>query len=169
MPGFTVPKDAADLNQILNNNKYVVIDFTATWCGPCRMITPILEQLSTKFENVVFVKVDVDELSVSYSVCVYEPWMINPLFLFRILLKNTLFVLCLPFTSWGMAKRLMILLVLTLPLLQPNFKTSLLKFIVYQIKNKSFFYPLLFSVYRVWLCSFHVHGYFSILIYSIFH
>lgn len=99
MPGFTVPKDAADLNQILNNNKYVVIDFTATWCGPCRMITPILEQLSTKFENVVFVKVDVDELSVSYSVCVYEPWMINPLFLFRILLKNTLFVLCLPFTS----------------------------------------------------------------------
>ncbi|KAG1052559.1 hypothetical protein G6F43_005318 [Rhizopus delemar] len=63
MPGFTVPKDAADLNQILNNNKYVVIDFTATWCGPCRMITPILEQLSAKFENVVFVKVDVDELS----------------------------------------------------------------------------------------------------------
>lgn len=98
MPGFTVPENANHLKQIISSNKYVVIDFTATWCGPCRMITPILERLSVQYENVVFVKVDVDELSVSYSVCVYEPWMINSLFFIRMLLKNTVFVLCLPFS-----------------------------------------------------------------------
>ncbi|KAG1143634.1 hypothetical protein G6F37_012028 [Rhizopus arrhizus] len=63
MPGFTVPKNADDLKQIISSNKYVVIDFTATWCGPCRMITPILERLSVQYDNVVFVKVDVDEFS----------------------------------------------------------------------------------------------------------
>jgi thiol-disulfide isomerase/thioredoxin len=82
MAGFTVPENSANLQQIVNSNKYVVIDFTATWCGPCRMITPILERLSAEYENVVFVKVDVDEHSVSYSVCVYEPWMINPFFFY---------------------------------------------------------------------------------------
>ncbi|XP_078180945.1 thioredoxin H2-2-like [Carex rostrata] len=45
-----------------NSNKALVIDFTATWCGPCRMIGPIFNSLSTKFSQAIFVKVDVDEL-----------------------------------------------------------------------------------------------------------
>lgn len=40
-----------------NAGKTVVVDFTATWCGPCRMIGPYFEELSTQFENVVFLKV----------------------------------------------------------------------------------------------------------------
>lgn len=43
-------------------NKLVVIDFMATWCGPCKMIAPKLEDISTTMcEKVVVLKVDVDE------------------------------------------------------------------------------------------------------------
>ncbi|RNA11463.1 cytosolic thioredoxin Trx1 [Brachionus plicatilis] len=40
----------------------VVVDFYATWCGPCKMIAPFLEQLSKDYTSIQFIKVDVDEL-----------------------------------------------------------------------------------------------------------
>ncbi len=40
----------------------VVVDFTATWCGPCKTIAPYFEELSAKFPDIEFVKIDVDEL-----------------------------------------------------------------------------------------------------------
>ncbi|KAJ3670148.1 hypothetical protein LUZ60_010472 [Juncus effusus] len=46
-----------------NSNKLMVIDFSATWCGPCRFIEPTFKALSTKFSEAVFLKIDVDELS----------------------------------------------------------------------------------------------------------
>ena len=42
----------------------VLVDFSATWCGPCRMISPYFEEQAAKFPNVKFIKVDVDTLEV---------------------------------------------------------------------------------------------------------
>ncbi len=51
----------ATLNEVLATDKLVVIDFWAEWCGPCKMVGPIIDQLSEEYKDRVVVgKIDVD-------------------------------------------------------------------------------------------------------------
>ena len=62
--------DNENFDEILKKEN-VVVDFYASWCGPCKMLAPIFEEVSKENENYTFVKVDVDkfeELARRYSV-----------------------------------------------------------------------------------------------------
>ena len=48
-------------SEVIKSNKTVLIDFNADWCGPCRMLAPVLEELSESKDNIKFVSINVDE------------------------------------------------------------------------------------------------------------
>ena len=58
-------------NEVLKSSLPVLVDFNANWCGPCRMLRPILEEVSKERENIKIVSVNVDdeeELAREYGV-----------------------------------------------------------------------------------------------------
>lgn len=48
-------------NDVLKSEKIVLVDFFATWCGPCKMLSPVLEQVSEESDKAVIAKLDIDE------------------------------------------------------------------------------------------------------------
>lgn len=61
-----------NFNEIINGNQLTLVDFFATWCGPCKMMHPVLEQLKENFGNSIrILKIDVDkaqELAMNYRI-----------------------------------------------------------------------------------------------------
>jgi thioredoxin 1 len=54
-------RTSSELKLVVETHDKVVVDFYADWCGPCKMMTPLLEDLSYEYLNdILFVKVDVD-------------------------------------------------------------------------------------------------------------
>lgn len=52
---------ASEFNEAVASGA-VVVDFFATWCGPCKMVAPLLEKLEPKFESIKFLKIDIEEV-----------------------------------------------------------------------------------------------------------
>ena len=50
-----------NVNETIANSPYAVIDFFATWCGPCKMLAPILSEVEKETTDVAFIRVDVDQ------------------------------------------------------------------------------------------------------------
>lgn len=52
---------SSNFNEKISASGVVVVDFFATWCGPCKMLAPVLEQAADQIRDVAFYKVDIDE------------------------------------------------------------------------------------------------------------
>lgn len=53
---------AAEFDQAIQADKLVVVDFFATWCGPCKMIAPMIEKFAEQYSSAAFYKLDVDQV-----------------------------------------------------------------------------------------------------------
>ena len=57
--------------EVLHSDKPVLVDFFATWCGPCRMVGPVIEEIAEENDRIKVCKIDVDqepELAIRYGV-----------------------------------------------------------------------------------------------------
>lgn len=71
-----------NFNDIINGNQLTLVDFFATWCGPCKQIHPVLEQLkASEGENLRIIKLDVDKNEALASA--YRIQSVPTLMLFR--------------------------------------------------------------------------------------
>jgi thioredoxin 1 len=73
---------AQQFEGLLKSNSHVIVDFHASWCGPCHAIAPIYEQLATKnaaSDSIAFVKVDVDaqpEIAAKYGISAMPTFLV---------------------------------------------------------------------------------------------
>lgn len=61
MGALKIVSDSSFADDVLLSEKPVLVDFWAEWCGPCKMVAPILEEIAGSQENLVIAKLNVDE------------------------------------------------------------------------------------------------------------
>ena len=59
MSVLSVNKD--NINEVVNSEKTVLLDFFAEWCGPCRMVSPIVDEIANEYPQYLVGKINVDE------------------------------------------------------------------------------------------------------------
>ncbi len=60
MSALTITKENFE-DEVMNSDKTVLLDFWATWCGPCQMVSPLVEEIATENSEIKVGKVNVDE------------------------------------------------------------------------------------------------------------
>ncbi len=71
MGATKIVTEASFADDVLTSDKPVLVDFWAEWCGPCKMVAPILEEIASQNEGLTIVKLNVDEnpaIAASYGI-----------------------------------------------------------------------------------------------------
>ncbi|MEE0048937.1 MAG: thioredoxin domain-containing protein [Eubacteriales bacterium] len=67
MAVVTITKENFE-NEVLKSDKPVLLDFWATWCGPCRMVSPIVDEIANERDDIKVGKINVDEQGAVHAV-----------------------------------------------------------------------------------------------------
>lgn len=72
-----------NFDELISSSLKTVVKFGATWCGPCKMISPILEELAEELSDVSFIEVDIDDVNSEKIVAQHNVQMVPTIFFYN--------------------------------------------------------------------------------------